>query len=274
MTSLLQFMKDPLKVVAEAAHGQEDVVLLLRRPFKLYLAIHPDSVKDVLVTHSRDFALGPVRRWVRLALGEGLLTSEGERHIKEKRSIQPAFHLQRVKGYGETMTSYTSRHVERWKDGDVIDAGEEMRELTLRIVVSALFGSEVPHAVDRISSATNTMEEYLAARSRNPLGLLLHKAPLPLNLRFHKARALVDEIVYGHPRVTLVFSQTTSRCQMLHRVSRDATVGDKAPLPLNLRFHKARALVDEIVYGLIAEQHPIRLRGPCWPGPRAGGIRG
>ena len=51
--------------------------------------------------------------------------------------------------------------------------------------------------MDRISSATNTMEEYLAARSRNPLGLLLHKAPRPLNLRFHKARALVDEIVYG-----------------------------------------------------------------------------
>ena len=95
------------------------------------------------------------------------------------------------------MTSYTSRHLERWRDGDVIDGGEEMRELTLRIVVSALFVSEVPDTVDKISSATNIMEEYLAVRSRNPLGLLLHKAPLPLNMRFRKARALVDEIVYG-----------------------------------------------------------------------------
>ena len=93
MTSLLKFIRDPLKIVTEAADGQGDVVLLLNRPFKLYLVVHPDRVKDILVTYSRDFALGPVRRWMRLALGDGLLTSEGERHIREKRSIQPAFHL-------------------------------------------------------------------------------------------------------------------------------------------------------------------------------------
>ena len=66
MTSLLQFMKDPLKVVAEAAHGQEDVVLLLRRPFKLYLAIHPDSVKDVL-----GLLIAAISRWVQSVDGYG-----------------------------------------------------------------------------------------------------------------------------------------------------------------------------------------------------------
>ena len=79
--NLFRCVADPFGLVTEAAHGYGDVILLVKRPVKVYLVKHPDYIKDVLVTYSRDFVLGPIRRSMKLALGEGLLTSEGDYHL-------------------------------------------------------------------------------------------------------------------------------------------------------------------------------------------------
>ena len=168
--NLLGSLRDPLVVVAREAGRHPDMSLLLQWPFRLYLVTHPDYVKDVLVTHSEELALGRVRRWMKLALGQGLLTSEGGFHLRPRRAIQPGFHRQRIRAYGDTMVLYASEHAARWRDGEVIDAAAEMRELTLRIVLRTLFGSQLPPAVEDVRQATNTIEEYLSARARSPLG--------------------------------------------------------------------------------------------------------
>ena len=121
---------------------------------------------------------------MRLALGEGLLTSEGDFHLKQRRLIQTVFHRRRIEAYGEPAVTYAAQHAGRWQDGAVVDASEEMRELTLRIVVKVLFNSEVPAKVREIGDAVTIINEYLSVRGRNPMGPILHKLPLPLNRRF------------------------------------------------------------------------------------------
>ena len=187
---------DPVAVVAREARRHPDVSLLLKWPFRLYLVSHPDHAKDVLVTHSEEMALGPVRRWMKLALGQGLLTSEGGLHLRQRRAVQPGFHRDRVRAYACTMVRYASEHAARWRDGDVIDAAGEMRELTLRIVLRTLFGSQPPTDVEEVRRATNTMEEYLSARARSPLGSLFHLLPTPGRARFRRALDLVDAAIH------------------------------------------------------------------------------
>ena len=94
------------------------------------------------------------------------------------------------------MVRYASEHAARWHDGEVIDAAGEIRELTLRIVLGTLFGSQLPPAVENVRQATNTIEEYLSARARGLLGSLFHLLPTPGRARFRRALALVDGAVY------------------------------------------------------------------------------
>ena len=63
----------------------------------------------MLVTHQHDFVKGRGIQWAKLFLGEGLLTSEGEFHTRQRRLSQPAFHRQRIGAYAAVMADYADR---------------------------------------------------------------------------------------------------------------------------------------------------------------------
>lgn len=196
--NLPALVSSPARLVTRAARGYGDVILLLRWPFKAYLVNHPEYIRDVFVTHSRDFIQGRVHRSMRLALGDGLITSEGGLHRRQRRLVQPAFHRQRIASYSAVIADFAGQLSQRWQDGSVMDIGQEMRELTLRIIMKILFNSEYPGQLQEISDAMTTVNEYLVARGRNPLGMTLHKLPLPFNRRFARAMEVLDRMVYGY----------------------------------------------------------------------------
>lgn len=198
--NLPTLISSPARLVATAAQGYGDVVLLLKWPFKVYLLNHPDYIREVLVTHNQDFIQGRVHQSMKLALGEGLITSEGEFHLRQRRLIQPAFHRQRVASYGEVIADFAGRLTQPWQDGAVVDIGKEMRELTLRIILKLLFNSEYADQVQEVGDAMTTINEYLVARGRNPLGKTLHKLPLPSKRRFARAMEVLDRLIFGYIR--------------------------------------------------------------------------
>ena len=100
---------------------------------------HPDYIKDLLVTNNRKFEKGRVLQRSKRILGEGLLTSEGEVHLRQRRLAQPAFHRQRIASYGDSMVRYADHTRSRWKNGTTIDMREAMMQLTLNIVGKTLF---------------------------------------------------------------------------------------------------------------------------------------
>jgi len=70
----------------------------------------------------------------RVLLGDGLLTSEGDHHRRQRRLVQPAFHRDRLAGYGAIMVERTAMVREQWKSGPTFDVLQEMMRLTLAIV--------------------------------------------------------------------------------------------------------------------------------------------
>jgi cytochrome P450 len=121
-----------------ASHG--DLAWFRLRESDFYLAEHPDYVRDVLVTSSRRFVN---LQTMSSALGNGLLTSEGEFHKRQRRLIQPAFHHKRIAGYGDVMVEYTDRAANEWTDGQEADIHQEMTDLTLAIVCKTLFDTDI-----------------------------------------------------------------------------------------------------------------------------------
>ncbi|CAN5588778.1 cytochrome P450 [soil metagenome] len=192
---LFDFRRDPLAYVTEAAHRHGDVASWQFGPRRLYLLSHPDYVKEVLVTRHRNFIKSYALQRSRVLLGQGLLTSEGEFHLRQRRLSQPAFHRERVDAYGQVMADYAARTAERWRDGATLDIVPEMMRLTLAIVGKTLFDANVEEEAEEIGSAlTDAM--VLFDRVTVPFSELLDRLPLPGTRRFHRARARLDETIY------------------------------------------------------------------------------
>jgi cytochrome P450 len=189
------FRRDPIGLLERAA-AFGDVSFLRMPRFPVFVLNHPDLVWQVLVSGHRSFHKGPAMDAARRVLGEGLLTSEGERHRLERRLIQPVFQASRLDAYVPAMLDLTDRAMARWRDGDVLDVHAQMSRLTLSITVATLFGADLSD--DETRSVSAAVGEVLAQypRAFSPLIALTERLPLPVNRRFERATAVFDAAVH------------------------------------------------------------------------------
>ncbi|MBA3945874.1 MAG: cytochrome P450 [Herpetosiphonaceae bacterium] len=196
------FRENTLGFLLDCAHDYGDVVHFKTGPRDHFLLNHPDYIKDVLVTNNRNFTKSPFIQGKPL-MGEGLITSEGEFHHRQRRLAQPAFHRKRIATYASIMTQYSKRHIERWQDGETRDIAEDMMQLALAIVSKALYDTDVEAETDSIGAAVDTV---MLATQRSPAWLyrlapssvikVLDQLPLPANQRFLQAKARLDTTIY------------------------------------------------------------------------------
>jgi cytochrome P450 len=192
---LLAFRRDPLKFLTRLAREHGDAVQFRLGPQRALLLNHPELVRDALVTRGDHFHKGRALQRSKRLLGEGLLTSEGEYHRRQRRLAQPAFHRRRVESYGAVMVEYAARNSARWHDGETLDVAHEMMRLTLSIVGKTLFNSDVEAEADDIGRALTEMLE-LFQMLLLPYSEYLERLPLPANRRFARGRAKLDAVIY------------------------------------------------------------------------------
>lgn len=192
---LIKFARRRLPFLVESAKRYGDVVFFKVGNERIYLFNHPDLIRDVFVTNQKNFTKSRALERAKKVLGEGLLTSEGEFHLRQRRLAQPAFHRDRIAAYGRSMVEYADRTRSRWIDGRSLDAHDEMMKLTLAIVAKTLFSADVEKEAAEIGEALTT-----AFGAFNigilPFSELLEKLPLPYIKRFEAARARLDTTIY------------------------------------------------------------------------------
>jgi cytochrome P450 len=192
---LIPMRRDPLGFLRSLALRYGDVVRFRMGPREAFLLNDPELIREVLVNQDRRFTKGPGLRVAARLLGQGLLTSEGDFHRRQRRLAQPAFHRQRVAAYGRVMVDYSAEAEQSWRDGQPLDLAEEMRALTLRIAAKTLFDTEVASEIGEISDA---LHESLRLFQWATLPFAARLEPfLPsLTRRFNRARARLDATVY------------------------------------------------------------------------------
>ena len=190
----LALQRNPLRFLEGVArHG--DVARFRLGPVFVYLVNDPDLIRSVLVTRADAYHKGRALERARRLLGQGLLTSEGALHLRQRRLMQPAFHRERIAGYGETMVRYAGRAAERWKAGETIDVHKEMVALTLAIVGKTLFDADVEEEADEIGKALTEALELFQRLLMVPYGEFLEKLPIPSTLRFRSVRRRLDATI-------------------------------------------------------------------------------
>jgi cytochrome P450 len=161
-----------------------------------YLVGTPELVRELFGPLGRVGRKGRGLEQTRVLLGDGLLTSEGELHRRQRRLIQPAFHASRVEAYGRSMRVAAAELPERagWADGAVRDVAADMADLTLRIVGQTLFAADL---TDDSTAVSASLAELLGRFQRVmiPGGALLNRLPLPSTRKLMHAIEELDAVV-------------------------------------------------------------------------------
>ena len=188
--------RDPLTFFSDLARTYGDIVAYRLGGERLIFVNDPQHIKDILVTYNRNFTKGRALQRTKRLLGEGLLTSEGATHLRQRRLVQPAFHRERIAAYADTMVGYADRTRCAWRDGATFDVAQEMNRLALSIVGKTLFDADVESQAAEVGVAlTGVMETFWMTML--PFSDLLEHLPVPKLRRGRAARAQLDAIIYG-----------------------------------------------------------------------------
>ena len=187
--------RHPIRFLTSLAEDYGDVSHFSYGPQHLYFFNHPDLIRDILVTKSASFLKGRALQRAKLLLGEGLLTSEGDMHKRQRRLAQPAFHRDRVQQYAAVMIDRAEAASRSWTSGASVDLHHEMMRLTLAIVARTLFGADVDEEADAIGAALTEALEMFPLLI-HPFSSILQKLPFPRMRRLERAIARLDATIY------------------------------------------------------------------------------
>jgi cytochrome P450 len=177
------------------AHG--DVVRFKLGPLEALVVRDPDDVEHILQRNRANWLkTGPAYETLKLILGEGLVTAEGDTWLKHRRLVQPAFHKERLDGFARTIEEealVTAARLERAADsGEVIDVAQEMVLFTQRVVLRTILSVDVDdEKTSRALAAALGVGLQFVEHRTNSLVRLPLSVPLPSHRRFNAARAVL-----------------------------------------------------------------------------------
>jgi cytochrome P450 len=182
-----------------AKHG--DVVRFQMGGGVTHFLQHPDHIRYVVQENHTNYERGGrTGRIMRLFLGDGLITTDGEVWRRQRRLSQPAFHQRRLDGLTTTIAAATMRMLARWEGiaqrGGAVEITEEMLRLSLGVVSAALFGTDLSDEAAAVGHALTVVQEDTNRRLRS-LFAPSPRVPTINNLRFLAAVRTLDRIVYG-----------------------------------------------------------------------------
>ena len=151
----------------------------------------PEYIEHIF-THPEIYIKGRDNKTLRFLLGNGLVTSEGEFWLKQRRLIQPLFHKQRLQSFVQKITESTVMMLKNWetKTGVVIDMHTEMTGVTLDIVSQTLMSTEVKGDFKKLNDALLVVMEGMMNFFRLPAWI-----PSPRNLKMKKNRAVLYDTI-------------------------------------------------------------------------------
>ena len=138
------FSSNPPEFLLSLAEHSDGAVRFKIGPFSVALVTDPACVREILVTKAKQFPKAP--RDVNVLsrfIGKGLVTTNGETHMRQRKMSQPAFHSSRIQSYAETMVAYAEAVMAGWQDGESLDIDEEMMALTMYVVGKTLFNTDM-----------------------------------------------------------------------------------------------------------------------------------
>ena len=152
-----------------------------------YVINHPEDIKRVLLSNHRNYTKGEGMDRVKILLGNGIMTSEGDFWRRQRRMMQPAFHRRVIDQFRETIHTVNEKFAERWAAKaarmEAVNISDDASELTLEIVLRSIFGTDI----DRLERQLGANPFEVVAKEQN--------RDLKFAFRFRSLTKLVAEVI-------------------------------------------------------------------------------
>ena len=163
---------DPLGALIRLQRHYGDILSFRYGPIHRVITFDARAVQRILqdnhLNYNKDSPFYHMLGWF---LGQGLITSDGELHQRQRRLIQPSFQRARIDELQPMMVRTTERVLEGLRPGQVLDLSAFMIDLTLRIIGQALFGEDLSARDDGIGTAVEELQRQMQRRFRSPFPL-------------------------------------------------------------------------------------------------------
>jgi cytochrome P450 len=197
--SIHLFAKDPLKFFNDYQY-QYDGIFRVKSPSyleQIVVVSKPDYVKHILQDNNKNYHKSFGYTIMKLLLGNGLLTSEGDFWRRQRRLAQPAFHRDKLATFVKIMTDAGNTLLQKWNTlphGTTINLSTAMMQVTVDIVCKAMFSADVEDAVAVVNKEFNVANEKLIKRITSPIKVPLW-LPTPGNIREKQSYEAIRDVV-------------------------------------------------------------------------------
>jgi cytochrome P450 len=198
--NLISMSADPLDFLVRTARRFPDLVHVRMLGGGYVQVNDPHLIEEVLVARSAAFHKDKgLKVYARAVFGDGLLSSDGDFWLRQRRLAQPAFHRERIAGYADLIRKHTLEAMAAWRVGEVRDVHEDMMRTTLRIVADALFGAQKDESIVEIGECLDVIMARFDVRGvvallEQALGRVIDRAKQE---RYEAAVQRLDAIVDG-----------------------------------------------------------------------------
>jgi cytochrome P450 len=157
--------RDPTGVFTRAARRFGEVVYFKIGTRRGFLITNPADVRHVLQDNARNYHKSPLYQKLRMSIGNGLLTSEDDFWLRQRRIAQPAFHRQRIAALAGVMAQAARDTADQWQSiasaGRPVDVADEMMRFTRTVVLRTLLGGDLGPFVSKIDRAWIVINEHV-----------------------------------------------------------------------------------------------------------------
>jgi cytochrome P450 len=193
----LQALRDgPHAFLLQVARNYGPTVRYPVGPLAVYLVTGPEGVKRVLQDNHKNYSKDTFQyNLLSTITGDGLLTSDGDFWLRQRRLAAPAFHKTRVQAFAPMMVEAAEQMLARWPASGEIDVAAEMMHVALQIVGKAMFSAEIGDQADELATATLTVLDHIVGRART-FGVVPEWLPTKGNRQHKRAMKVLDGAVY------------------------------------------------------------------------------
>lgn len=196
--SAVEILKNPVEFLAKLAKNYGVVVTINFAGKKYFVFQHPDYIKHVWLDNYKQYRKPGATKLLRMFLGEGLSTSNGELWLRQRRLMQPAFHSQKLAHITTVINEETTAFINRLQkipDNTRIDINHELLQLTISIISRAMFNMNLKEEMDTMVNALEELATYAASWMKSLIKIPTNW-PTPANKIFKKNCAIFDDIIY------------------------------------------------------------------------------
>ncbi len=204
LQNYLEFMRDPIAFFTRV-QPIGDVISLKTGISPTFVVNSPEAIREILIRQDQSFIKGRTTTVLQRTVGEGLLTTEGERHATQRKYIQPAFYKDALERYAHAIIDETEKLGERLEHGQEVDMHTVMMRLTLSIITRTMFSTNVSEEEKELADAVTTTIEQSVKILFSPV-MIPASVPTKANLKhkeaIQKLEAMIDDVLMAaknHP---------------------------------------------------------------------------